>query len=297
MADDDVSLRADTLAILRQFMAEQEAAKKREAEEADDKAQKLKLGEDWQMSQFWYDEPTCVALASEILRLASECAERKRAKALSAASSATAGSSVDSASSAPPHVRVACLACPSAFKALVAKPLPEGVEPFVLEFDKRFAVFGDRFVHYDFNRPTDSIERKDLFGSIDVIALDPPFLNPDCLAGFTQTIEALRANADVPILLCTGAVMLPHARRLLRARPTNFHVGHSNQLSNPFALYTNYEPPAALGGYDLEAEAAAAADLAALVTTEVAADASGSSGTDAREPTGSAARAGAATTT
>ncbi len=50
--------------------------------------------------------------------------------------------------------------------------------------------------------------------------------------------------------------MVPHARRLLGLRPTRKAVGHSNRLSNPFTLYTNYMAEARLEGWDVEAEKA-----------------------------------------
>ena len=95
-------------------------------------------------------------------------------------------------------------------------------------------------------------------GRCDVIALDPPFLNADCLEGFTATVHALRRSADVPVLLCTGAVMAPHAKRLLAARPTRLPVRHANRLSNPFACFVNYDEGGRLGGIDDAAESSSA---------------------------------------
>lgn len=257
MADEDLTLRPDTLAVLQAFLAEREAARAAEEKEAEDTSQALKLSEGFGMSQFWYDEATCAALATEVLRLVEDCAAKKRKRA------------AETGSDSPVRVRVACLACPSTFKALVARPLPAGLEPFVFEYDMRFAVFGPRFVHYDFNAPAafGSSVSAELPGSFDIIALDPPYLNADCLAAFASTIDVLKAAPDVPIMLCTGAVMLPHAARLLKARPTSFHVGHASHLSNPFALYVNYPVPETLGGIDEEAEAAYAREQAAAAAS------------------------------
>jgi EEF1A lysine methyltransferase 1 len=276
MADDDVTLRPETLAILQQFMKEKEEAQKKEAKEAEDTGVTLTISEDWQASQFWYDERTCQSLRNEILRLAEECRKQKIAKRK--VEVAKRGWKLDDAAiEKGVVVKVACLSCPSTFKALVAKgskpELPSYVKPYVFEIDTRFSVFGESFVHYDFNRPDGwKATHVMLEHAVDIISLDPPFLNPDCLAAFAETIEMLRPKPSpvegveewkVPILLCTGAVMLPHARRLLECRPTLFHVGHAKALSNPFALYTNYPPSEVVAGddgttgFDLEAERAA----------------------------------------
>ena len=244
--DDTPQLRPDTLALLRSVLAEKEAARQAEAHEGDVTAGSanvaLATSEDWQLSQFWYDEGTSRALAAEVL----VCAEARRA----AASAGGAGSDG--------IVRVACLSCPSTFKALLAAGLPPWVSARLFEFDPRFAAFGPAFVQYDFNAPTSGLP-PDLRGATDVFVMDPPFLNADCLAGFARTLYALRRDNGVRVLLATGAVMLPHARRLLGLRPTRSQIGHAGaRLSNPFALYVNYDEGGRLGGVDEEAEAAAA---------------------------------------
>jgi hypothetical protein len=224
MEDGPPALRADTLAILQQVLREKEEARERAAREAESSAVTLGIEEDWQASQFWYDEATCRALARELL-------------ALAAARHAAGGAGT---------VNVACLACPSAYKALRALGLPPYVRAWVFEVDTRFGVFGEDFVHYDFNAPLRFPEA--LRGSMDVVIMDPPFINRDCLRAFARTALALRRGNDVRLLLCTGAVMLREARLLLGARPMRLHVGHVNRLSNPFSLYINYDDAGRLGG-------------------------------------------------
>jgi EEF1A lysine methyltransferase 1 len=236
MADDDdpPALSAETLAALREFMADRAAQQEREeAEEAAGASATLASSEDWQLSQFWYDESTSLALANELLRVASEIRGDRAT------------------------VRVACLACPSLYKAVRSLDVPSWLHIWLFEIDTRFSVFGDAFVHYDFNAPLSFPDH--LRGSVDIVALDPPFLQQDCLAAFARTTFALRRDHGLRVLLCTGAVMLRPARALLGARPTRFHVGHANRLSNPFALYVNYDDGGRLGGVDAEAEAAEAA--------------------------------------
>jgi len=87
--DDDYApqLSADTLAVLQQHMREQTEQQERfeklrqlaeekfdaaNAEEVDEKITMEYFTEDWQMSQFWYDDETAGKLASEIFEQASE---------------------------------------------------------------------------------------------------------------------------------------------------------------------------------------------------------------------------------
>ncbi|RYG54528.1 hypothetical protein EON66_07005 [archaeon] len=237
--DDDVCLRADSLAALRAFLAEREAATAAAAREAEDGRARLATTEDWELSQFWYDETTSTRLAKELLRVAEDVWQARGREG---------------------RVNIACLSCPSMYKALRSGGLPEYVSAWVFEYDTRFAVFGADFVHYDYKAPLNVPAT--LHHVMDVIALDPPFLNADCLAGFTDTVHLLQRNDTPKLLLCSGAVMLPHARRLLGLRPTREAIGHADKrLQNPFALYVNYDA-SPLGGIDEEAEAAEAAAAA-----------------------------------
>jgi len=135
------------------------------------------------------------------------------------------------------------------------------VRAHVLEFDRRFAVFGEDFSFFDYNAPLDLPAA--LLGACDVVVLDPPFLNRDCLAAFASSVAALRrpAGGATRVVLCTGAVMLRAARELLGARPTRAEVRHeSGRLSNPFSVFVDFPVSDAhpfLRGVDEEAERAA----------------------------------------
>ena len=234
----------------------------------------LATEEDWQLSQFWYSEATSRSLAGLVQSLA------RRAVA-------TAGAQ-------PRAAVVACLSCPSVFKALRALldeeakremsssssvlPLSSAAAPpdashvairaHVLEFDRRFSVFGEEaFAFYDYNAPLALPPA--LLGACDVIVLDPPFLNRDCLAAFAHSVAALRAPG-ARVVLCTGAVRIGAARELLGVRPTRAEVLHSSgRLSNPFSVYVDGDEAdgAFLGGFDVEAERAAETASAAEATT------------------------------
>lgn len=239
MADDDIALRPDTLAALQEFLEEARKRKQAEEREAEDTSAELQTGEDWELSQFWYDAETTTALAKEIITLG----EQRRA-----------------ATSNLLPVTVACISCPSTYKGLKAVGIPPWMDVHLLEFDKRFhRLAGDRFHFYDFNTPIDDIatDAPELIGACDIICFDPPFINQDCLAAFVETIKAMRRDDTIPVIYCSGTVLIPHARRLLQLRPTRMHIGHAqSRLQNPFSCYVNYDEQGRLGGFDEEAEKA-----------------------------------------
>lgn len=247
--DDPVALRPDTLAALRAFLAERDAEADNAAREADDGGVALLTSEDWQLSQFWYDAETSTFLADEVARCCSAAASA--AVQLHGSSSGDARDNGD--------VTVAFLSSPSAYKAFRSRGSTPGVSAVLLEYDPRFSVFGpDAFVRYDYRAPLDVPAR--LLGVCDVVLLDPPFLNTECLQGFAATVGALaRPGHHTRVLLASGSVMLIDARRLLGVRPTRARIVHAEgRLSNPFSLYTNY-PSSHAGGWDVEAESAAGA--------------------------------------
>lgn len=190
-------------------------------------------------------------LAAELLAVAAQVREARAATAPSGADGGGGGG----------RVTVAVLSAPSAYKALLAAGLPPWLDARLFEYDTRFAAFGPSFVRYDYAAPL--AFPPELRGAVDVVILDPPFINADCLGGFARTVYALRRDNRVRTLLCTGAVMLRTARALLGVRPVRAPVRHAaNRLSNPFSLYVNYDDGGRLGGVDVEAEAAAQREAA-----------------------------------
>lgn len=115
------------------------------------------IGENYGLSQFWYDDRTAEAVARE------------------AVEHARGG-------------RIACLSCPSAFKAIKVRTarcaaqqlwlrapqrlFPEA-EAYNFEFDRRFGALGS-FVFYDFNYPESLPEG--LLHSCAYVIADPPYL-------------------------------------------------------------------------------------------------------------------------
>lgn len=200
-SDDEPQLSEHTLLALQEFYAE-----------------RMQLGanpsgfcepeEDWQLSQFWYNEQTAVALANEVLR-----ASHNR--------------------------RIACISCPTLFAKLVeiAQSKQVDCDVYLLEFDRRFEVYGSSFVYYDYNSPL-NLPQPLTAHSFGIVVADPPFLSEECLCKVAQTITFL---AQDKVILCTGAVMEELALKLLNVRPCGFTPRHNRNLANEFLCYTNYE--------------------------------------------------------
>jgi len=158
--------------------------------------------EDWQMSQFWYDDSTSDTLAHLVKTLAG------------------------------PGGKIACLSCPSVFRACGSS---ENVHLY--EYDRRFAKFGDSYFFYDYNMP-EEIDTEAI-GSYSVVIADPPFLAEECLQKVSLTVRKL-IQPNGKIILCTGAVMEEKAAELLGLQKAPFVPTHQKNLGNTFACFTNF---------------------------------------------------------
>ena len=103
--DDELpTLSAETFSALQQFYTEQEDREQArlEAEVEVNEARdlepvdfdKIEFSEDWQMSQFWYDDATARAFADECVRIGEEVGKSKE------------------------EVKIACISCPTLYIAL-----------------------------------------------------------------------------------------------------------------------------------------------------------------------------------
>ncbi|CAG7829130.1 unnamed protein product [Allacma fusca] len=209
--DDDVpQLRADTLAALQEFLQSRVDSETQPSDNNSENQERLfqkdlseSFPEDWQMSQFWYDDHTSNTLAAEVLRLAGD------------------------------KGNIACLSCPSIFRACRGAK-----NAFVFEYDRRFQAFGSSYIFYDYNHPEEIPE--DCRSAYEVIIADPPFLSEECLTKLAEAVRLLQ-KADSKIILCTGAVMTENAEKLLSLKKTKFEPHHKNNLGNEFACFANYE--------------------------------------------------------
>lgn len=77
---------------------------------------------------------------------------------------------------------------------------PSDVEVMLLEYDRRFEVYGDSFCYYDYNDPL-NLSEKLVKHSFDLVVADPPFLSEECLRKTAETVKYLAIDK---IILCTG---------------------------------------------------------------------------------------------
>ncbi|KAL1139536.1 hypothetical protein AAG570_006519 [Ranatra chinensis] len=209
-SDDEPTLSVETFKALQEFYAEQEEKENRLNEIAAEKGNcdsAAFFDEDWQLSQFWYDEHTIEALSSEVVRAAG-C-----------------------------EGKIALISCPSLFTSVKNKgPNCEDLTVALFEYDRRFTIYGSSFYPYDYKSPLD-IPRH-FSGYFDLVIADPPFLSEECLTKTAVTVKFLTKDK---IIICTGAVMEDLIRRLLDVRKSKFLPRHKNNLANEFLCYSNYE--------------------------------------------------------
>ncbi|CAL1283543.1 unnamed protein product [Larinioides sclopetarius] len=167
------------------------------------KAEPAFVEEDWELSQFWYDEKTSSLLAKAALECVGEG-------------------------------RIACVSSPSVYNQL--RKISESEEHYLFEFDKRFQdKFPGQFVFYDYKSPL-QIDSK-LSSYFDLVIADPPFLSEECLEKFTQTINLL---TNKKVILCTGAIMEEVVKKLLHLQTCDFKPQHEKKLGNEFKCFANF---------------------------------------------------------
>ncbi|XP_026743219.1 EEF1A lysine methyltransferase 1 isoform X1 [Trichoplusia ni] len=206
--DDDVpSLSAETFAALQEFYAEQQKRQEiLDKLEGDNKLnENILFDENWQLSQFWYDEATVQALVKVI-----------------DASLADGG-------------RVALISCPTLFVP-VKRQIGDRATVTLLEYDRRFEVHAPDFVFYDYNSPEKL--PPDTLDSYDLVVADPPFLSDECI---TKTSETIKLMAKDKIVVCTGAIMKDKVQSLLNLNLCKFKPHHRNNLANEFSCYANFK--------------------------------------------------------
>uniref|UniRef100_A0A8C8DGI0 EEF1A lysine methyltransferase 1 n=1 Tax=Oncorhynchus tshawytscha TaxID=74940 RepID=A0A8C8DGI0_ONCTS len=133
---------------------------------------------------------------------------------------------------------IACLSAPSVYQKLKQGVVEgsDGVSAVVLEYDRRFATYGQEFIFYDYNEPL-ALPEDVAPQSFDIVLADPPYLSEECLNKVAQTVKYL---AKGKVLLCTGAIMEEHAVKLMGLKICSFLPKHNKNLANEFRCFTNY---------------------------------------------------------
>ncbi|CAK6442981.1 unnamed protein product [Pipistrellus nathusii] len=200
LEDDDVpQLSSHALAALQEFYAEKNQC-------GGDKYNVGRIEENWQLSQFWYSQETALHLAKEVTAAAGEGG------------------------------RVACVSTPSVYLKL-RELHREDLAVHLFEYDRRFSIYGEEFIFYDYNNPLD-FPVNIAPHSFDIVIADPPYLSEECLRKTSETIKYLTQGK---ILLCTGAVMEEEAAKLLGVKMCKFIPKHTRTLANEFRCYLNYD--------------------------------------------------------
>jgi len=200
-------------------------------------------GENFHMSQFWYDEQTTNLFVDELIDLA---------KQLIPSSSSSSSSSHDqqAAPAAVSVCNICCISVPSVFYRLQNRihELPSNVKlTTLLEYDRRFdRDFPLHYVQYDYNKPTalPSIH----FNNYDIMIADPPYLSDECMTSVGITMRLLARNKETRMIVNTGAVLRDSVRRVLGLNACKFQPTHRVNIMNEFACFTNYESQR-LGGW------------------------------------------------
>ncbi|WFD30524.1 Protein-lysine N-methyltransferase efm5 [Malassezia sp. CBS 17886] len=185
------------------------------------------FGEQWQLSQFWYSAAFTERLAAGLHALLDEFG---------------------------PHARIAFISCPTAYVGFQHK-FNRDHDTYLFEIDDRFTVIaGDQFVKYDFNRSDDV--PADLAGTMDVLVLDPPFLNMDTNVAFSDTARYLvrrdeGGRVTGKTLLFTGQSIGDEAAPLYSEMATGadtpralqrtaLEVQHAGGLANDFGAWGSW---------------------------------------------------------
>lgn len=211
MDNDDISLPADTLAILHEFLAERSQREQDEEQRMINQTGKdAHFEEDWQLSQFWYSEGTKRAIGDAVAKIVKEH---------------------DS------DFRIALLSCPSLYATI--KDVHNNVNIF--EYDQRFAAYGTDFVHYDFNAVDSTSDYLNVHHKCyDLIIADPPFLSEECMTKMAKIIINLQRSRDSKIVFCSGEVVESWLTTCLPVHKCNFRPEHDRNLGNEFVSYANF---------------------------------------------------------
>lgn len=230
-SETELTLSANALAALAEFRQEEKQRQEefqRLYDETDKEYQQKKkqkgmklFQEDWQLSQFWYNDSTANILADALLD----------------------GANKDTV--------IAIVSAPSVYAAIQKKPSSEipTEHIYLFEFDKRFELMAgkDHFVFYDYKDPLNF--NCSIRGKVDRLLIDPPFLNEDCQTKSSITAKSLlvspsnkKVDQETRLISCTGERMYEIMARVYpTTRITTFLPEHENGLSNEFRCYANFE--------------------------------------------------------
>ena len=232
--DEPITLSGHALAALQEFKKDEERRVERfnsllsESEKNFELRKAITIDEfkeDWQLSQFWYDDATSETLAKAV----------------------TEGSDENTV--------IAIASAPSVYAALLKLP-KEDVPTnhiYLLEYDQRFkALGGDKFFAYDYNNPHAIPEC--LRNKVNRLIVDPPFLESECqqktaiaahnLLNKDKSSISESGDLQYKLISSTGERMKDVVKaNYPDCHMTDFYPQHKNGLSNEFRCYASFECP------------------------------------------------------
>ncbi|GAB0094401.1 Protein-lysine N-methyltransferase [Sergentomyia squamirostris] len=191
--DEEICLPSDTLQILQEFLAEKAAAEDN-------------LEENWQLSQFWYDEKTISTLTEACTNI-----------------------------STGENFKIGLLSCPSLYKK-ISNALRN---VYLFEFDERFLNQDQNCIFYDYTKGRENPTLQEFKDFFDLIVADPPFLSEECISKTAEIIFSI-LKAEGKIILCSGAVVCPWAEKYLKLELKSWKPKHKRNLGNEFASFANF---------------------------------------------------------
>lgn len=110
----------------------------------------------------------------------------------------------------------------------------------LFEFDTRFSVYQNDFVHYDYNEAHNEHYLKDHYSTYDLLIADPPFLSDECIEKMSVIVKKLLKPGG-KILLFSGNVVAPFALKYMKLTQCKYQPEHNRNLGNEFSSFANFQ--------------------------------------------------------
>lgn len=140
------------------------------------------------------------------------------------------------------HVKVALLSCPSIYRSVKDALRDTNTVVRLFEFDTRFSMFGEDFVHYDYR---DVVQNELTFirsfeRSFDIIFADPPYISEECIGNMADIVRKIMKK-DADLIVCSGKTMEVSLKNTLNLNKCEFQPEHERNLANEFCSFANFD--------------------------------------------------------
>ena len=159
-----------------------------------------------EFNQYWYSSKTIDTIINEVKRIGSK--------------------------------RTAFLSTPTLWKAAIHN----GIDGDLFDIDQSFKSMSDseknRFIHYDFRRPTHVGNYQ-----YDLVIIDPPFITQEVIIAYSQTYKSISQSSDTPLIISSiheNLQVLQSAFGAKIIRPVCYHPCIPS-LVYQYTLFVNYD--------------------------------------------------------